>query len=869
MQNSENFNNKDKKAPQKPTFKLFRDKLSGVDEGAVRQRLISFVDILLTFAASYLLGSARLFFATFPLCVALVCSSRKRLFSCAATLVLLFVTNSLPDIYIFSCISTLLLRILASFLPSAFKEESHALIPSQKGAAAPSRLNRRTNSEESFFHATKEKKSPVFEEPMYMRALISAVGGLLSGIFLLIANEFSFYSLCATLTLTLLSPASVLLIGGYFGKDRTSVPHTDDSPMGSLYPLISLCVISAVCVFSAMGKSIIGMPMAPFLAMLLTLCITSSRGVICGSIAAILTGLAFSPRYIPLLVISAILFYLISALRRGAGLAVVCAAVVVFCYYIGGSEGLVSVLPPMLLAIPIYMIADKYREIMYSPYNKNAILAGGLYFAQAVTEKNKNAAVRERLSALSETFSSLSETFHTLSDRRSRPDALGIKKICEGEFERLCESCPNRDLCKGAEYSTTLDALSAAASALHKSGCLRYEDLPKAFISRCIKREKLVDGINNSLSKATERALGADKIGFFASNYEDIDEILRDALGGDGEEYESDMASSEKILDLLYELGFRPTGAAVFGKRCKNIVIKGICADERMSAVRADKLRLAIEEIVGSRLSDPAFELSDGGSVMLMHSRATLRAHCAHGSIPRKPRGVESEPCEPLFVDPFSDSGAGDELCGDMTNAFVTSSSYFYSLVSDGMGSGGEASFVSRVSSMFIEKMLCAGNRADITVRMLNNVIRSENTGCGGECSATVDLCQIDLISGTASFLKSGAAPTYIARGGKVYKVYSRTMPIGILKEADTKISKFDTRSGDLIIMLSDGCCPDSEECPWLVEYLCSYMSKKENFYPEDGECERIKDILLKKAVENTPCGKDSDDISVSVIILE
>ncbi len=869
MQNSGNFNNKDKSSDKKPTFKLFRDKLREKEAGEVRQRLIYLVDLLLTFSSAYLLGGAKLFFATFPLSIALVCSSRKRLAGALPALILLFITDALPDLYIFACISTLLLRILFTFFPAVFvEEESCELIPSQSGMTAPSRLKHKVKLKKATENNTRTQAADIFREPIYMRAVISAVGGLLCGIFLLISNDFSFYSLCAALTLTVLSPVAVILIGGHFGRDRARM-CTNDRWQDKLYPLLSFCVISALCVFAASEKSIIGMPMAPFLAMLLTLYATSNQGLLCGVIIAVLSGLAFSPVYIPLLVISAILFCLISALRRGAGLAAVCAAVVLFCYYIGGSDGLVSVLPPMLLAIPIYMISDKYRELMYSPHNKSAILAGGIYFAQAVTEKNKNVAVRERLSALSEVFSSLSETFHTLSDRRSRPDVLGIKRICEGEFEKMCESCPNRDLCRSAEYSSTLEALSAAASVLHKSGYLSQEDLPAAFLSRCIRREKLVDGINSSLSKATERALGADKIGFFASNYDDINEILRDALGTDNDEYESDMAASEKILDLLYELGFRPSGAAVFGRRCKNIVIKGISSDETMSAKRASQLRASIEEIVGLALTDPAFEVSDGGSVMLLRSRAMLRAHCAHGSTPKKQDSLESEHDEPLFVDPFSDSTPTDELCGDMTNAFVTNSSYFYSLISDGMGSGSEASFVSRVSSMFIEKMLSAGNRADITIRMLNNVIRSENTGCGGECSATVDLCQIDLISGTASFLKSGAAPTYIARGGKVYKVYSRTMPIGILKEADTKISKFDTRPGDLIIMLSDGCCPDSEECPWLVEYLCSYMSEKEKVSPDDGECERIKDILLKKAVENSPSGKECDDISVSVVIIE
>ena len=123
-------------------------------------------------------------------------------------------------------------------------------------------------------------------------------------------------------------------------------------------------------------------------------------------------------------------------------------------------------------------------------------------------------------------------------------------------------------------------------------------------------------------------------------------------------------------------------------------------------------------------------------------------------------------------------------------------------------------------------------------------------------------------MSGVASFIKSGAAPTYIAREGTVYKISSRTMPVGMIKDADARITRFDTKKGDIIVMMSDGCCHDSEDCPWLVEYLCEYMSKKE-IGISDQECERLKATLLSLAVKNCPPDKPRDDISVSVIMVE
>ena len=166
--------------------------------------------------------------------------------------------------------------------------------------------------------------------------------------------------------------------------------------------------------------------------------------------------------------------------------------------------------------------------------------------------------------------------------------------------------------------------------------------------------------------------------------------------------------------------------------------------------------------------------------------------------------------------------------------------------------------------------MLMAGNRADITVRMLNNFLRSENIGLGRECSATLDLFELDLMSGTASFIKSGAAPTFICRDQTVYRVNSRTMPVGIIKQADAKLTRFEIKPWDIVVMVSDGCCPDSEDCPWLSDCLSKTKSPIGETSIEALEefTESLKDKLLSLAVQNSPADRHRDDICVSVTLI-
>lgn len=865
MQNSEK-NKKTASKPQKNNiFKVFLERLREKDEREVRGRLRAVVEFFITAAVAYLLGGAHLFFGTYPLCIALLCSSRKHLWGIASGLLLLIIVGDLPAVYIFSCIAVILVRILATLIPVVFADtttkEGHALVKRQSSGvvaassvyatASETVLESKGGSAAVCENEREVRRGGLFFEPLHIRAICAAIGGFICGLFLLVRGDFSFYSLCATMTLTGGCALAVVLLGGYFGERQDR----------QWYVLISLGAIFALCTYASLNKSIIGMPMAPFLAMLISLFMTSSRGLWIGAASAAICGAVFNVLYIPLLVLATVLFYIVSAVRKNVGLAAVCGLVVLWCYYIGGSDGLVSVLPPMLLSIPFYMLADKYREMMFAPYNRAAVLSGGVYFAEAVTEKNKNLAVKERLGALSDAFSSLSETFYKLSDRFRRPDLLGIKRMTEMAFETHCEGCRNRELCWGTEYADTLEAIKRVTSALHTKNVAEASDMTEAFAFRCIRQDKILDEVNSGILATTEQIIKGDKAGVFASNYDDITSILKDALSFDGEEYECDMQAAEKIFDYLYGEGLRVSGVVVYGKRRLNVVAKGVSLSDKMSARTLSDICRKISEIVGVPLGEPVFEIGEDGSLMLLSSKPLLYAKCAHGRICAHSGGNGDD----LYVDPFE-----DEECGDTTNAFVTDSSYFYSLISDGMGSGAEAAFTSGVCSMFIEKMLTAGNRADITLRMLNNVIRSENMGCGSECSATVDLFELDLINGNASFIKSGAAPTYIVRGETVYKINSRTMPVGIIKDADARITKFDTQRGDIIIMMSDGCCPDSDDCPWLVEFLCDYTAKRKKAVDIGGEdCERLKDRLLGLAVKNYPQGRERDDISVSVVMIE
>ena len=174
-------------------------------------------------------------------------------------------------------------------------------------------------------------------------------------------------------------------------------------------------------------------------------------------------------------------------------------------------------------------------------------------------------------------------------------------------------------------------------------------------------------------------------------------------------------------------------------------------------------------------------------------------------------------------------------------------------LISDGMGSGREAAVTSKICTMFIERMLAAGNGKALTLEMLNGFIRNRSERAG-ECSATVDLAEIDLIDGKACFVKSGAAPSFILRSGNLYKLQSNTAPIGIMHEIDAEKIGFELAAGDVIIMLSDGVAGSLEDGVWLANLLT---------YEWEDELSMMADKILDNAALSN---KRSDDMTVALI---
>ena len=114
----------------------------------------------------------------------------------------------------------------------------------------------------------------------------------------------------------------------------------------------------------------------------------------------------------------------------------------------------------------------------------------------------------------------------------------------------------------------------------------------------------------------------------------------------------------------------------------------------------------------------------------------------------------------------------------------------------------------------------------------------------------------IDLVTGEARFIKSGAAPSFVLRDGSIFRLQSKTVPIGIIRALDAEMIKFDVQPGDTVVMVSDGVARSYDEVPWLLDM----MSTDETVLTGD-ERRAAMAVVSEAAIRGS-----TDDITVGVV---
>lgn len=478
--------------------------------------------------------------------------------------------------------------------------------------------------------------------------------------------------------------------------------------------------------------------------------------------------------------------------------------------YINGTVDAVAIFSAVLasvLFIPLSEVLPPLRAKSIVPF----------------TVCNKKNSGFERLSGA---FTSLSEVVYNVSDKLKYPNASEVKEKITGTVISHCASCEMCDSCSTKALLCSQGAFDILCERL-MSGGVTASDIPDKYAGSCTKLLHLAEKLNEGYAELVNDRFKENKTEILASEYSTMARLIKYTSQKTKTDKTEDKELTEKANAALAAIGVRFTSLEAYGQRLKTIDIRGVKLEKL--PCNSEELAHYMSEKCGYLFGEPEYIGIGENSVMRFTRKRKIKLEYARCACAKENNNVN----------------------GDSVNFFESDEHFFYALISDGMGSGRSAALTSRLTSVFIEKLLTTGAHKTVTLEMLNNLLLSKND----ESFATVDLLEIDLLSGEASFIKAGAAPAYILRASKLYKIASFTPPAGIIRSFNAENTKFFLEKGDTVMMLSDGIVQSYDEVPWLCELLSasSYddparlservlqKAKKINLREDDMTCVAIK----------------------------
>ncbi|WP_297638651.1 stage II sporulation protein E [uncultured Clostridium sp.] len=201
----------------------------------------------------------------------------------------------------------------------------------------------------------------------------------------------------------------------------------------------------------------------------------------------------------------------------------------------------------------------------------------------------------------------------------------------------------------------------------------------------------------------------------------------------------------------------------------------------------------------------------------------------------------------------------GEEYTGDTYSFGNVLGGKYLTILSDGMGSGPEASKESKMTVDLVEKFIDSGFSMETALNTVNSIMAMKFDE--DEKYSTLDMNTVDLYTGVASFVKVGATSSFIKRGKEIIKISSKMPPFGLVDEMEIESVEKKIKSGDIIITLSDGVLDVDKSKVGDTEWFENYLINSGND-PKDLAI----DIIEESKILNNGSIKDDMTVIVSKI---
>lgn len=556
----------------------------------------------------------------------------------------------------------------------------------------------------------------------------------------------------------------------------------------------AFAAVAAATVLLCRDVLLLGVALKTVAAMLWTLYLARESTIARGCTAGLLLGLCCDLTYAPAFAFGGIVC---AALRSFGVIAMLGGFGAAACYAVllGSYAALRGVVFDMAIGTVLFLPMQRFFHLPAPSLPLRRRVQTEKTELSPTALQYREAAMEQRLTALGGVLEELSGAFYAMSDQTKRPSGAELGKLCGRVCRKVCRSCENESLCWGEEYDKTRAAVDMLAQTLRRGERAQAAPPPNFLKSRCHFLAQMLRELDDATAALYEQRARSDKTATFAAEYENTAKLLSAAAAAHAADYAPDAVLSTRMQRTLEYLHFRVETLTVFAGRRREIIARGV--QMGAYAPSAAAVREAAGRVCGVTYGAPSYSLS--GRSVTMQLSAVPQICVRSGG--------------------YSISGHSGEENGDAYAFFDSANAYTYAVLCDGMGSGHSAALTARIGCLLLEKLLRGGNDRAVSLGMLNSFLRAKQT----ECSCTVDLLELDLLQSRATLVKSGAAASFLLRGGRLFAIASAAAPLGILKSVHAEQTAFALRPGDVLVLLSDGIF----SAPGARVSLCSFLERR------------------------------------------
>ncbi len=437
-----------------------------------------------------------------------------------------------------------------------------------------------------------------------------------------------------------------------------------------------------------------------------------------------------------------------------------------------------------------------------------------------------------RLQEVSQVFLQTGEMFvkEAAQNMHKGADISGaLSKVAED----TCRDCVFRKSCWDEDFINTYNVFNKLFIKYEKKGRLARSDVDQAFAKKCFN----IEGILNVAESVFNSYLLNIK---WKKKIEESRLVTGKQLKG----------VAKVVADIGHEIN---TGFAFLESVEQNIAasldavgiqVKEVCAESAAGG----------GIIVGLKVKNYE-ELNDCGqkleSVLCSVCGVGMKRTKAEQQAKGKLCTLRFEQARKFAVETRTAAAAKGSVSGDSYSYSNLKNGNYIVMLCDGMGSGERAKRESAAAVSLVENFYQAGFDDTIIFDTINRLLILKGNE---EIFSTVDLCVVNLRTGSAKFTKIGGECSYILSGKGIATIAPGSLPIGILEEAAPVSTQKNVAVNDMIIMISDGVSDNIRQPPsaWFADIPVS-------------DAQQTADAILAKALKS---GNPKDDMSVVVSII-